>query len=68
MINLVSNNIIENKINGILNKWSERSYIMNSKEDSKILLDQMKSNNKEQILDCTKEIEEYIENVIPKED
>lgn len=68
MINLVSNNIIENKINGILNKWSERSYIMNSKEDSKILLDQMKSNNKEQILDCTKEIEEYMEKVIPKED
>lgn len=41
---------------------------MNSKKDSKILLDQMKSNNKEQILDCTKEIEEYMEKVIPKED
>lgn len=47
MINLVSNNRIEDKINGILNKRSERSYIMNSKKDSKILLDQMKSNNKE---------------------
>lgn len=41
---------------------------MSSKKNSKILLDQKKSNNKEEILDCTKEIEEYMEKVIPKED
>lgn len=40
---------------------------MNSKKDSKVLLDQKKSNNKEEILDCTKEIEEYMKKVIPKE-
>lgn len=41
---------------------------MNSQKDLKILLDKKKSNNEEEILDCTKEIEEYMEKVIPKED
>lgn len=41
---------------------------MKNKKDSKILLYQTNSDNKEKILDCTKEIEEYIEKVISKED
>lgn len=40
---------------------------MDSKEYSNKLLDKTNSNNKEEILDCTKEIEEYIKKVIPKE-
>ena len=41
---------------------------MDEKENLKNLLDKTESNNREQILDCTKEIEEYIKKVMPKED
>ncbi len=40
---------------------------MNEKENSKILLDKSKFNKEEEILDCTKEIEEFMEKVLPKE-
>lgn len=41
---------------------------MEEKENLKNLLDKTESNNGEQILDCTKEIEEYMKKVMPKED
>lgn len=41
---------------------------MDNKEKSKnIEKIKDKENNKEEILDCTKEIEEYIKNVLPEE-
>lgn len=39
---------------------------MNNKKYSNRLLE--KNNNKEEILDCTKEIEEYIKELMSKED
>lgn len=41
---------------------------MESKKGLKILLEEKESNSKNEILDCTKEIEEYMKKVIPRED